>query len=202
MCDPAMKAVFGSLEGEALDAVVKACSSTMADRMREVRRVIKDEVKEVWTIARASERDGVLCRRLAAFFDLPKTGDYYGQHGTDMWIKPLWTTDMFRALLRATFDRRGLQDYTASWGIFYALKFRDMHAELLASYTEDDAPSERARRANAVAARYTADLAKAICRYAEENGIEKAYDKYLVASGDSLGLADALACLSTSEKRA
>nr|UDO47403.1 hypothetical protein [Pandoravirus massiliensis] len=202
MRDPAMKAVFGSLEGEALDAVVKACSSTVADRMREVRRVIKDEVKEVWTIARASERDGVLCRRLAAFFDLPKTGDYYGQHGTDMWIKPLWTTDMFHAMLRMAFAMRALQDYTAAWGIFYALKFRDMHAELLVSYTEDDAPADRARRANVVAARYTADLAKEICKYAEENGIEKAYDKYLVASGDTRDLADVIACLSTSEKSA
>lgn len=200
MCDPAMKAIFGSLEGEALDSVVKACSSTVADRMREVRRVIKDEVKDVWTVARASERDGVLCRRLSVFFDLPKTGDYYGQHGTDMWIKPLWTTDMFRAALRMAFAVRSLQDYTAAWGIFYALKFRDMHAELLVSYTEDDTPSERARRANAVAERYTADLAKAICKYAEDHGIEKAYDRYLVASGNSHDLADALAGLSTSEK--
>ncbi|AVK75022.1 YlqF related GTPase incomplete domain containing protein [Pandoravirus quercus] len=202
MCDPAMKAVFGSLEGEALDAVVKACSSTVADRMREVRRVIRDAVKEVWTINRASECDGMLCRRLAAFFDLPKTGDYYGQHGTDMWLKPLWTTDMFQALLRMTFAQRALQDYTAAWGIFHALKFRDMHAELLVSYTKAEAPVERVECANAVAARYTADLANEICKYAEDYGIEEAYDKYLVASTDPRDLDDALACLSTSERRA
>jgi hypothetical protein len=198
MGDPAMEAVFGSLEGEALDAVVKACSSSMADRMQEVRRIIKDHVKNVWTVARASQCDGALCRRLSNYFDLPKTGDYYGQSGTDLWKKPLWTTDMFQAGVRVIFDMRKLQNYTASWGIFHALKFRDMHAELLASYARGRSPDECIRSATEVAKRYTPDLAKEIWKHAKRNGIERAYDTYLVASGDPRDLSGALSCPATS----
>jgi len=133
--DPALQKLKEIGSNQFLPAFIKELFSKNKDRARHCDTLIENNVRGVirYNVAAADER---LCSAIAGVFEFPQTGDLHKkiEHGRWQGCSP---SSWWNHLLLRAFGDKEIEDYLASWGIFYVWKYSGL-AHILMGNDSDD----------------------------------------------------------------